>query len=158
MKGVMEASGLQNFDAVIPNEIGGMNAFEALLAGHRFGKTTLDTDLVARAYPYLWQTVRCLNDISITPAAIAAGNQKVINNLRIILVLPHSPSNEETRSFKPHAIISKPKTSCEKLAQSLAHSQAYASIQSMASKPRPYPATASRTVLSSPHSLLPPQS
>jgi DUF917 family protein len=77
----MRASGISTFDAVIPNEIGGMNAFEALLAAHRFKKFTLDTDLVARAYPKVWQTVRCLNDIPITPAAVAdgAGNLEVIS-------------------------------------------------------------------------------
>lgn len=73
MKGVMEATGLSTFDAVIPNEIGGMNAFEALLAAHRFGKSTLDTDLVARAYPMIWQTVRCLNNIHVAPSAVADG-------------------------------------------------------------------------------------
>jgi DUF917 family protein len=77
MKGVMEAAGLTKFDSVIPNEIGGMNAFEALLAAHRLGKSTLDTDLVARAYPKIWQTVRCLKDISVTPAAVANGVGKV---------------------------------------------------------------------------------
>lgn len=74
MQAAMKASGISTFDAVIPNEIGGMNAFEALLAAHRFNKTTLDTDLVARAYPKVWQTVRCLNGIPITPAAVADGN------------------------------------------------------------------------------------
>ncbi len=76
----MRASGLSTFDAVIPNEIGGMNAFEALLAAHRFNKSTLDTDLVARAYPKVWQTVRCLNNVPIIPAVVAdgAGQQEVI--------------------------------------------------------------------------------
>src|SRR6187402_1358030 len=73
MKGVMEAAGLSSFDAVIPNEIGGMNSFEALLAAHRSGKATLDTDLVARAYPKIWQTVRCLKDIPVAPASVATG-------------------------------------------------------------------------------------
>jgi DUF917 family protein len=73
MKGAMKASGITDFDAVIPNEIGGMNAFEALLASHRFRKNTLDTDLVARAYPKVWQTVRCLKDIPVTPACVADG-------------------------------------------------------------------------------------
>jgi DUF917 family protein len=56
-----------------------MNAFEALLAAHNFNKSTLDTDCVARAYPYLWQTVRCLEDIPIVPACAAdgAGSQQV---------------------------------------------------------------------------------
>ncbi len=69
----MKASGLSTFDAVVPNEIGGMNSFEALLAGARFGKSVLDTDLVARAYPKIWQTVRCLKDISVVPAAVSDG-------------------------------------------------------------------------------------
>jgi DUF917 family protein len=80
MQAVMITSGISTFDAVIPNEIGGMNAFEALLAAHRFNKTTLDTDLVARAYPKVWQTVRCLHDIPITPAAVSdgTGHQQVL--------------------------------------------------------------------------------
>jgi len=80
MQAVMITSGISTFDAAIPNEIGGMNAFEALLAAHRFNKTTLDTDLVARAYPKVWQTVRCLHDIPITPAAVAdgTGHQQVL--------------------------------------------------------------------------------
>ncbi|KAJ5042715.1 uncharacterized protein L3040_004112 [Drepanopeziza brunnea f. sp. 'multigermtubi'] len=77
MKGVMEATGISEFDAVIPNEIGGMNAFEALLAAHRFGKSALDSDLVARAYPMVWQTVRCLNNIPVAPAAVADGTGNI---------------------------------------------------------------------------------
>lgn len=77
MKAVMKTSGLSTFDAVIPNEIGGMNSFEALLAAGRFGKSVLDTDLVARAYPKIWQTVRCLKDVAVTPAAVADGSGNV---------------------------------------------------------------------------------
>jgi len=82
MKGVMQAAGISTFDAVIPNEIGGMNAFEALLAAHRFNKSALDSDLVARAYPKVWQTVRCLEDIPIAPAAVADG----VGNTMVIFV------------------------------------------------------------------------
>jgi len=73
MNAVLETADITSFDAVIPNEIGGMNAFEALLAACHFGKSTLDADCVARAYPYLWQTVRCLRDVSVVPAAVADG-------------------------------------------------------------------------------------
>jgi len=73
MNAVMKAAGLKTFDAVVPNEIGGMNAFEAFLAAHRFKKSVLDTDLVARAYPFIWQTVRCLNGLPVVPAAVANG-------------------------------------------------------------------------------------
>lgn len=73
MDAVIETSSITSFDAVIPNEIGGMNAFEALLAACHFGKSTLDADCVARAYPFLWQTVRCLRDVSVVPAAVADG-------------------------------------------------------------------------------------
>ncbi len=76
MKAVMKATGLSAFDAVIPNEIGGFNAFEALLAAHRFKKSVLDTDLVARAYPMIWQTVRCLNRVPVVPAAVTDGAGK----------------------------------------------------------------------------------
>ncbi|KIN05893.1 hypothetical protein OIDMADRAFT_176029 [Oidiodendron maius Zn] len=78
MKALLKTAGLETFDAVIPNEIGGLNAFEALLAAHRFGKSALDTDLVARAYPMIYQTVRCLNGVPVTPAALAdgAGNEE----------------------------------------------------------------------------------
>lgn len=79
MKAVLSIVGLKTFDAVVPNEIGGLNSIEALLASQRFGKSVLDTDLVARAYPMIWQTVRCLTDIPVTPAALAngAGIEKV---------------------------------------------------------------------------------
>jgi DUF917 family protein len=79
MRSVLTTTNLTDFTAVIPNEIGGLNAFEALLAGLRFKKSTLDADLVARAYPMVWQTVRCLDDIPITPSAVAdgAGNQNI---------------------------------------------------------------------------------
>lgn len=92
MQSVMNASGISTFDAVIPNEIGGMNAFEALLAAHRFDKTTLDTDLVARAYPKVWQTVRCLKNIPVTPAAVAdgTGKQEVIYSLSSICQSAHT--------------------------------------------------------------------
>ncbi|ORY06158.1 hypothetical protein BCR34DRAFT_490386 [Clohesyomyces aquaticus] len=73
---VLKASQLSSFDAIIPNEIGGINAFEALLASSRLGKSTFDADAVARAYPYLWQTVRCLNGVSIAPCAVADGHGK----------------------------------------------------------------------------------
>ncbi|KAK5047642.1 hypothetical protein LTR84_006307 [Exophiala bonariae] len=76
MNAVLETTNITSFDAVIPNEIGGMNAFEALLAAYHFGKSTLDADCVARAYPYLWQTVRCLRDVPVVPAAVADGAGK----------------------------------------------------------------------------------
>lgn len=85
MKAVLKTAGLETFDAAIPNEIGGLNAFEAILAAHRFGKSALDTDLVARAYPLLYQTVRCLNDVPVTPAALSdgAGNAEVRSTKRL---------------------------------------------------------------------------
>ena len=92
MRGVMTATGINDFDAVIPNEIGGLNAFEALLAGHRFGKSTLDTDLVARAYPMVWQTVRCLDDIPVAPSAVADGTGKQ-------MIFATSPDNYETEKL-----------------------------------------------------------
>lgn len=76
MKALINITGLDTFDAVIPNEIGGLNAFEAILAAHRLGKSTLDTDLVARAYPMMYQTVRCLNGILLTPSTLADGSGK----------------------------------------------------------------------------------
>ena len=89
MNAVLETTNITSFDAVIPNEIGGMNAFEALLAARHFGKSTLDTDCVARAYPFLWQTVRCLKDVSIVPAAVAggAGRQEVQSHCHFCLQL-----------------------------------------------------------------------
>ena len=111
MQSVMKATGISTFDATIPNEIGGMNAFEALLAAHRFNKSTLDTDLVARAYPKVWQTVRCLNNVPIVPAAVAdgAGNQEVANLSSII----HNHFKlTALRYSKPLTTMAKPKTSC----------------------------------------------
>ena len=72
----MKHTGITEFDATVPNEIGGLNAFEALLAASRFGKSVLDTDLVARAYPMIYHTIRCLNGIPVTPAAISNGSGK----------------------------------------------------------------------------------
>ena len=82
IRGVLASTNLPSFTAVIPNEIGGLNAFEALLAGLRLQKSTLDTDLVARAYPMVWQTVRCLDGIPIVPSAVADGcsNVEVFEN------------------------------------------------------------------------------
>ncbi|KAK3934039.1 hypothetical protein QBC46DRAFT_359298, partial [Diplogelasinospora grovesii] len=79
---VLRVAGLSSFDAIIANEIGGMNAFESLLAASRLGKSTLDTDCVARAYPYLWQTVRCLNDVRVTPAAVGDGTSNILETSR----------------------------------------------------------------------------
>lgn len=76
VRALMNITGLDTFDAVIPNEIGGLNAFEAILVAHRLGKSALDTDLVARAYPMMYQTVRCLNGVSITPSALTDGTGK----------------------------------------------------------------------------------
>lgn len=73
MTAVMELAGLKTFDACIPNEVGGLNAFEALLAAYRFGKSGLDTDLVARAYPMIYHTIRCLNGLSVTPSGMSNG-------------------------------------------------------------------------------------
>jgi DUF917 family protein len=70
----MKHTGLKTFDACIPNEVGGLNAFEALLAAHRFGKSGLDTDLVARAYPMIYHTIRALNGIPVTPSAMSNGH------------------------------------------------------------------------------------
>lgn len=70
---MIEATRVDSFDAIIPNEIGGLNAFEALLAAARLKKSVLDTDCVSRAYPYLWQTVRCLRSKSVAPVAVADG-------------------------------------------------------------------------------------
>jgi len=100
IRGVLTTTSLPDFTAVIPNEIGGLNAFEALLAGLRFNKSTLDTDLVARAYPMVWQTVRCLEDIPITPSAVADGSGN--HN-----VFPTARDNYETEELMRKA--------CEKL-------------------------------------------
>ncbi|PBP19633.1 hypothetical protein BUE80_DR009663 [Diplocarpon rosae] len=104
MKGVMKATGITEFDAVIPNEIGGMNAFEALLAAHRFNKSALDSDLVARAYPKVWQTVRCLVDIPIAPAAVADGCGNVqINILMRHQIFQQSHDNHEAEDLMREA-------------------------------------------------------
>ncbi|PQE32022.1 hypothetical protein CJF32_00001628 [Rutstroemia sp. NJR-2017a WRK4] len=86
VKALMSSTGIKSFDATIPNEIGGLNAFESLLAAHRLGKPVLDTDCVARAYPMVWQTVRCLNGVPVTPAAVAngAGQTSVIGPIHLL--------------------------------------------------------------------------
>jgi len=95
MRTILSTAGLSDFDAVIPHEIGGLNAFEALLAASRFQKPTLDTDLVARAYPMVWQTVRCLGDIPVTPSAVADGCD--------VLGFPSSKNNYETEELMREA-------------------------------------------------------
>jgi DUF917 family protein len=98
MKGTMEMAGLTSFDAVIPNEIGGLNAFEAILAAHRFNKHVLDTDLVARAYPMVWQTVRCLNDVPIAPCSVADGSGRT--EVSHPYQIPITDSNQTHRCFE----------------------------------------------------------
>lgn len=114
MKAVLKTTGLENFDAVVPNEIGGLNAFEAILAGHRFGKSALDTDLVARAYPMIYQTVRCLNNISITPSAVADGagrEEASLTSPAAILNIKCDPGIP-TKARRPYYRRSHAKCSC----------------------------------------------
>ncbi|KAJ4416156.1 hypothetical protein N0V82_006916 [Gnomoniopsis sp. IMI 355080] len=73
IQSLVNATGINTFDAIVPNEIGGLNAFESLLAAARLQKSVLDTDCVGRAYPYLWQTVRCLDGVPVAPVAVADG-------------------------------------------------------------------------------------
>jgi DUF917 family protein len=89
MKAVMKHTGLTIVDAVIPHEIGGLNAFEALLASHRFNKSALDTDLVARAYPMIYHTVRCLNGVPVTPSALSNGMSA--SEVCLLLISCHLP-------------------------------------------------------------------
>jgi DUF917 family protein len=110
MTAVMEHMDLKTFDACIPNEVGGLNAFEALLAAHRFGKSGLDTDLVARAYPMVYQTIRALNDIPVTPSAMSNGHG--ISKARsLTLTITFEGWLMRSRSSLPQ-IITKPKRKC----------------------------------------------
>ncbi|KPI41319.1 Hydantoin utilization protein A [Cyphellophora attinorum] len=59
---VLKATDITSFDAIIPNEIGGMNAFEALLAAHHFSKSTLDTDCVFTNVQDNFQTEQLMRD------------------------------------------------------------------------------------------------
>lgn len=93
MKVVMEHTGLKRIQAVVPNEIGGIAPFEALRAAHHFRVSVLDTDLVARAYPMVYQSVRCLNNIPLTPAAISDG----IGTTRIFTTPDNFKAEEEMR-------------------------------------------------------------
>lgn len=109
MKAIMKHTGLNTIDGVIPNEIGGLNAFEALLASHHFKTSALDTDLVARAYPMLYQTICCLNGVPITPAALSNGVgtsevhllQPAITYTK--LTLPDLHNSRLPRSRRPNA-------------------------------------------------------
>lgn len=143
--GVMEAVGITTFDAVIPNEIGGMNAFEALLASYRFKRSTLDTDLVARAYPMVWQTVRCLKDVPIAPCAVASGA-----GITKVFLSFYSPSNNNltwiTRYSKLPAITLRQKILCATLVQNKTLFPGCVSIPFTASKQELYPRTASLMV------------
>jgi DUF917 family protein len=109
----MSVTGLSTFDAVVPNEIGGLNAIEALLAATRFKKSVLDTDLVARAYPMIYQTVRCLTDIPVAPSAVATGGgiervispalENKIQSLIISQIFKTTKNNEETEELMRNA-------------------------------------------------------
>lgn len=109
----MKITDLETFDAIVPNEIGGLNAFEAVLAAHRFGKSVLDTDLVARAYPMIYQTVRCLNGVSVTPATMADGAGKVEASPSTYPALLIHTDEGVYRSSRMNWIISQQKMLCE---------------------------------------------
>ncbi|KAG9247228.1 hypothetical protein BJ878DRAFT_532714 [Calycina marina] len=70
IKAVMKHTGLTNFHATIPNEIGGLNAFEALLAANRLGKSVLDTDLIF-TMPDIYKTEEQMRQASVNLGSLS---------------------------------------------------------------------------------------
>lgn len=74
----LELTGVNDFKYTLPSEIGGINALEALHLAATLGKSALDADMVGRAFPRTWMTVRGIMGENSFPAAMADGNGAVV--------------------------------------------------------------------------------
>lgn len=66
--------GRTDFTHIIPPEIGGLNALEALLFAAIIGKVVVDADLMGRAFPRVYMTIPGIHGKSIAPVALSDGN------------------------------------------------------------------------------------
>ncbi|KAG8159967.1 hypothetical protein KVR01_010604 [Diaporthe batatas] len=79
MDATLHCAGISNFSHIVPTEIGGINALEALLSGALLEKTVLDADLMGRAFPQVYMTVLGAQGKKLTPAALSDGNGNIVN-------------------------------------------------------------------------------
>lgn len=78
MDATLQCAGISEFSHIVPTEIGGINALEALLSGAVLNKTVLDADLMGRAFPHVYMTVLGAQGKVLAPAALSDGNGKVV--------------------------------------------------------------------------------
>lgn len=78
MYATLDCAGISGFSHIVPTEIGGINALEALLSGALLDKTVLDADLMGRAYPHVYMTVLGVHGKKLTPAALSDGNGNIV--------------------------------------------------------------------------------
>ncbi|KAG6368882.1 hypothetical protein INS49_003100 [Diaporthe citri] len=78
MYATLDCAGIPNFSHIVPTEIGGINALEALLSGALLDKTVLDADLMGRAYPHVYMTVLGVYGKKLTPVALSDGNGNIV--------------------------------------------------------------------------------
>ena len=78
MEATLHCAGISDFSHIVPTEIGGINALEALLSGALLNKTVLDADLMGRAFPHVYMTVLGAQGKKLTPAALSDGNGNIV--------------------------------------------------------------------------------
>lgn len=81
MNATLQCAGISNFSHIVPTEIGGINALEALISAALLDKTVLDADLMGRAYPYVYMTVLGVHGKTLAPAALSDGNGNIMVRL-----------------------------------------------------------------------------
>lgn len=89
MYATLDCAGISEFSHIVPTEIGGINALEALLSGALLDKTVLDADLMGRAYPHVYMTVLGVHGKKLTPAALSDGNGNIVVCLASLLTRSH---------------------------------------------------------------------
>ncbi|POS81021.1 hypothetical protein DHEL01_v200594 [Diaporthe helianthi] len=78
MDAALHCAGISDFSHIVPTEIGGINALEALLSGALLNKTVLDADLMGRAFPHVYMTVLGAQGKTLTPVALSDGNGNIV--------------------------------------------------------------------------------
>ncbi|KAI3391185.1 hypothetical protein diail_7790 [Diaporthe ilicicola] len=78
MYATLHCAGVSNFSHIVPTEIGGINALEALLSAALLDKIVLDADLMGRAYPHVYMTVLGVHGKKLTPASLSDGNGNIM--------------------------------------------------------------------------------
>ncbi|KKY31241.1 putative hydantoinase oxoprolinase [Diaporthe ampelina] len=78
MFATLDSAGISDFSHIVPTEIGGINALEALLSGALLDKPVLDADLMGRAFPHMFMTVLGAQGKKLTPASLSDGNGNIV--------------------------------------------------------------------------------